>query len=71
MASTTTYAVRPAKREDCAEIARLIQELSDYEQLLDAPKIDPKALYLKIRYILYNNPIKHFCLKYKESYFYQ
>jgi hypothetical protein len=30
-----------------------------------------RALSLKIRNILYNNPIKHFCLKYKESYFYQ
>jgi hypothetical protein len=45
MSSTTTYVVRRAKREDCAEIARLIQELSDYEQLPDAPKIDPKGDY--------------------------
>ena len=43
MASPTSYVVRPAKKEDCAEIARLIQELSDYEQLPDAPKMDPKG----------------------------
>jgi len=45
MASSTIYIVRPAKKEDCSEIARLIQELSDYEQLPDAPKIDPRGTF--------------------------
>lgn len=36
--------IRKAKREDCAEIRALIQELADFEQLSDAPKIDAKTL---------------------------
>ena len=33
---------RPAQREDCAEIIRLIQELADFEKMPDGPKIDQK-----------------------------
>ena len=35
----TQYTVRPAKREDCPELIRLIQELADYEKMPDGPKI--------------------------------
>jgi hypothetical protein len=35
--------VRPATKEDCAEIIRLIQELADYEKMPDGPKIDAKG----------------------------
>ena len=34
---------RPAQREDCAEIIRLIQELADFEKMPDGPKIDEKG----------------------------
>jgi hypothetical protein len=42
MDSSSTL-VRAAKKEDCAEIIRLIQELADYEKLPDGPKIDEKG----------------------------
>ncbi|KAJ8684124.1 hypothetical protein QAD02_019916 [Eretmocerus hayati] len=36
--------IREAKREDCQEICNLIQELADYEEMPDGPKIDSQVL---------------------------
>lgn len=36
--------VRPATREDCKDIIRLIQELADYEKMPDGPKINEQTL---------------------------
>ena len=35
--------VRAAKKEDCSEIIRLIQELANYEKMPEGPKIDAKG----------------------------
>ncbi|KAH0945136.1 hypothetical protein HN011_002930 [Eciton burchellii] len=36
--------IRKAKREDCAAIRALIQELADFEKMSDQPRIDYKTL---------------------------
>ncbi|KAK3913605.1 Thialysine N-epsilon-acetyltransferase [Frankliniella fusca] len=36
--------VRDARREDCREVQRLIQELADFERMPNGPKIDAKVL---------------------------
>merc|ERR1712156_585706 len=36
--------LRPATKNDCIEIKRLIQELADYEKMPNGPKIDHKVL---------------------------
>ncbi len=38
------YNVRMARREDCPEIMRLIQELANYEKMPDGPKIGVEVL---------------------------
>ncbi len=40
MASKSSIIVRPAKKEDCAEIIKLIQELAEHEKMPNAPKIN-------------------------------
>ncbi|XP_072753362.1 thialysine N-epsilon-acetyltransferase-like [Anoplolepis gracilipes] len=40
----TEIIIRKAKREDCEAIMMLIQELADYENMPDGPKIDYKTL---------------------------
>ncbi|XP_034234504.1 diamine acetyltransferase 2-like isoform X2 [Thrips palmi] len=39
-----TLSVRDARREDCKEVRRLIQELADFEKMPDGPRIDEKDL---------------------------
>jgi N-acetylglutamate synthase-like GNAT family acetyltransferase len=34
------FTIREARREDCKEIRRLIQELADFEKMPDERKID-------------------------------
>ncbi|XP_059479121.1 thialysine N-epsilon-acetyltransferase [Neocloeon triangulifer] len=38
------YQIRPAKKDDCAEIKRLIQELADFEKHPDGPKLSVEDL---------------------------
>ncbi|XP_023712809.1 diamine acetyltransferase 2 isoform X1 [Cryptotermes secundus] len=38
------FTIREARREDCKEIQRLIQELADFEKMPDGPKIDAYVL---------------------------
>ncbi|KAE8751303.1 hypothetical protein FOCC_FOCC001874 [Frankliniella occidentalis] len=40
----SSLVVRDAKREDCKEVERLIQELADFERMPDGPQIDAKVL---------------------------
>ena len=39
-----TFSVRKAKKEDCKEILRLIQELADYEKMPNGPRIGAETL---------------------------
>jgi hypothetical protein len=46
MDSKSSIIVRPAKKEDCVEIIKLIQELAEHEKMPNAPKINAKGTKL-------------------------
>ena len=46
--------VREARKEDCSEIIKLIQELADYEKMSDGPTLTAKSNI----YVLLNSYLK-------------